>query len=168
MAVRARVRSALDDLSAAQGLLRHRDKDGAPYPVAFHAQQAAEKAIKAQLISRSVDFPPRHDLSLLVGLLPTPLKGATRHTAADLTKYAVEPPEPDSPNACRCPGWPRRSTLLHHQRTRSPSSVRSRLPGCIQTDTPCTLRAELSPGSPSPARPGPFWRHIQHPDVRGW
>lgn len=37
--------------------------------VGFHAQQAAEKMLKAVLASRDVDFPRTHDLRLLVDLL---------------------------------------------------------------------------------------------------
>ena len=35
----------------------------------FHAQQAIEKALKAWLASRSIDYPLTHDLSRLLGLL---------------------------------------------------------------------------------------------------
>ena len=35
----------------------------------FHAQQAIEKALKAWLAIRSIDFPLTHDLSRLLGLL---------------------------------------------------------------------------------------------------
>lgn len=35
----------------------------------FHAQQAAEKAVKAVLVSRSVEFPKTHDLNRLLGLV---------------------------------------------------------------------------------------------------
>lgn len=37
--------------------------------IAFHAQQAVEKAIKAVLASRGVAFPFTHDLKLLLNLL---------------------------------------------------------------------------------------------------
>jgi HEPN domain-containing protein len=57
----------------------------------FDAQQAAEKAIKAVLIARGVDFPLIHDLSRLLTLLeqsgetiPQDIADAT-----DLTKFAV-------------------------------------------------------------------------------
>lgn len=36
----------------------------------FHAQQAAEKSIKAVLVLRKVTFPKTHDLKLLIELLP--------------------------------------------------------------------------------------------------
>ncbi|MBK7764952.1 MAG: HEPN domain-containing protein [Sulfuritalea sp.] len=35
----------------------------------FHAQQAIEKALKAWLAARSIDFPLTHDISRLLGLL---------------------------------------------------------------------------------------------------
>jgi HEPN domain-containing protein len=36
----------------------------------FHAQQAAEKAIKTALVFLQIEFPYRHDLDLLRNLLP--------------------------------------------------------------------------------------------------
>jgi HEPN domain-containing protein len=57
----------------------------------FDAQQAAEKAVKAVLIARGVDFPIIHDLSRLLTLLgqsgetiPPAIADAT-----DLTRFAV-------------------------------------------------------------------------------
>jgi HEPN domain-containing protein len=57
----------------------------------FDAQQAAEKAIKAVLITRGVDFPLVHDLAYLLTLLeqsgetiPPAIADAT-----DLTRFAV-------------------------------------------------------------------------------
>ena len=35
----------------------------------FHAQQAAEKAIKAVLVSRGISVPKTHNIKLLIGLL---------------------------------------------------------------------------------------------------
>lgn len=43
-----------------------RDSDILPNQVAFHAQQAAEKAIKAVLVLRSIAFPKTHDLKELI------------------------------------------------------------------------------------------------------
>lgn len=37
--------------------------------VAFHAQQALEKAIKALLVHRQTDFPKTHDIEELLGVL---------------------------------------------------------------------------------------------------
>lgn len=56
----------------------------------FHAQQAAEKAIKALLLARDVEFPYVHDLVFLLSLLddagtvaPEPVS-----SARELTRYA--------------------------------------------------------------------------------
>lgn len=60
-------------------------------PFAFHAQQAAEKALKAVLLSRGIRFPYVHDLERLLELLeqggiPVP---ADVREAGRLTDYAV-------------------------------------------------------------------------------
>lgn len=59
--------------------------------VGFHAQQAVEKALKALLAARGVDFPFTHDLRVLMDLcdsagFPVP---PTLADAARLTPYAV-------------------------------------------------------------------------------
>jgi HEPN domain-containing protein len=77
------------DLASARTLSAHRDEGPAPFAAAFHAQQAVEKALKALLIWHAIDYPPKHDLGLLAGLLPEGT--ATRElTIAGLTVYAVE------------------------------------------------------------------------------
>ena len=43
--------------------------DAYPEDLCFHAQQAAEKAIKAVMIKRGIDFPYVHDLARLLSLL---------------------------------------------------------------------------------------------------
>ena len=56
----------------------------------FDAQQAAEKAIKAVMIARGVDFPYVHDLAHLLSLLEDegePIPEAVRRAEA-LTQYA--------------------------------------------------------------------------------
>lgn len=77
------------DLASARSLSAHRDEQTAPFAAAFHAQQAVEKAVKALLIWHGIDYPSRHDLGLLVGLLP---EGASikELTIAGLMVYAVE------------------------------------------------------------------------------
>ena len=56
----------------------------------YHAQQAAEKALKAVLVSLDIEFPRTHNirtlLDLLPGEIPTPSKILE---AASLTDYAV-------------------------------------------------------------------------------
>jgi len=57
----------------------------------FHAQQAAEKAIKAVLLSRGADIPRTHDLAFLVDLLtPTVNLPPSLLLLPVLTKYAVQ------------------------------------------------------------------------------
>jgi HEPN domain-containing protein len=55
---------AAGDLHIAQRL--RDDLDALPNLLAFHAQQAAEKAIKAALLHRAIPFPLTHNLQILV------------------------------------------------------------------------------------------------------
>lgn len=60
--------------------------------VCFDAQQAAEKAIKAVLLSRKVDFPKVHDIAELLTLASQQALALPDEVAeaAALTHYAVE------------------------------------------------------------------------------
>jgi HEPN domain-containing protein len=60
--------------------------------VAFHAQQAAEKYLKALLVWNQAEFPKTHDINLLFTLLSNiePGLAAILAEAAILTAYAVE------------------------------------------------------------------------------
>ena len=62
----------------------------------FHAQQAAEKSVKAVLLRSSVAFPPTHNLSVLFALLPeeVPLPQNLAGIVG-LTVYAVSARYPD-------------------------------------------------------------------------
>jgi HEPN domain-containing protein len=64
----------------------------------FHAQQCAEKYLKALLILRNFDFPKTHDLPTLNTLCNQNgiLTGFDLHQLADLTKYAVQARYPGS------------------------------------------------------------------------
>ena len=57
----------------------------------LHAQQAAEKAIKARLIALSIDFPYVHDLARLLSLLDEVGEAVPEAVlrSATLTPYAV-------------------------------------------------------------------------------
>jgi HEPN domain-containing protein len=78
------------------------------YPACFHAQQAAEKYIKAFLTWHEIDFPKTHVVELLLDLLePTsPDMAAALNGASALTDYGVdirypgEQKDPDLPLAC--------------------------------------------------------------------
>ena len=92
--VRDFVRQWLDkagkDLEAAEVLLAGEMKDYES--AAFHAQQAAEKFLKALLVRHQVVFPKSHEIRLLRGLVARVDRAlADEVSAADaLTPYGVE------------------------------------------------------------------------------
>ena len=83
------IASADDDFEATKALLRLRKPLLAG--ACFHAQQCAEKYLKALLILKDVDFPKTHDLPTLntmcneVGIFT----GLDVQQLVDLTEYAV-------------------------------------------------------------------------------
>jgi HEPN domain-containing protein len=62
-----------------------------PEIIAFHAQQAAEKAIKALLIQRQVEFPRTHIIGVLLTLCKDSgyVLGGNLDEAVRLSEYAV-------------------------------------------------------------------------------
>ena len=72
-------------------LARNRAPDVYLEDLCFEAQQAAEKALKAVLIGRGVDFPYVHDLARLLSLLEEEGETipATVRKAGMLTPYAL-------------------------------------------------------------------------------
>jgi len=78
------------DLEAARILLEELEHDYEA--VGFHAQQAAEKYLKALFIRHQVEFPKTHDIRQLLGYLE-PLDQTLCKSlmgASDLTVYGVE------------------------------------------------------------------------------
>ena len=82
-------RFADEDLQMAQLALT---EDGPPNQICFHAQQAAEKALKAVLLFKKIEFPLVHDIEELLELareggvaVPPEID-----EAGSLTPYAVE------------------------------------------------------------------------------
>ena len=72
-------------------LAKNRIPDAYLEDLCFDAQQAAEKAIKAVMIAREIEFPYVHDLGSLLSLLEEigePVPEAIR-TAVSLTTYAT-------------------------------------------------------------------------------
>lgn len=70
--------------------------------VCYHAQQCAEKYLKAYLVARQIEFPYTHDLRLLTDIIEgnTPT-GPFCREAGDLTEYASRvryPYERQDPN----------------------------------------------------------------------
>ena len=67
-----------------------------PRQACWHAQQAAEKALKAVLIFLEIDFPRTHDLNILRNLVPEHWELQTTHPdLASLTGWAVEARYPE-------------------------------------------------------------------------
>ena len=61
------LQKARDDLYVLERLAT--DANVPTWSMGFHAQQAAEKSLKAVLTAKSVDFPRTHNLALLLDLL---------------------------------------------------------------------------------------------------
>ena len=94
---------AQSDLNLAR--LGHGRADILPAQVCFHAQQAAEKALKAVLLAATLGFPLSHDIQELLkianqGGLAVPLEVAE---AVALTPFAVE---------ARYPGYVEEITMV--------------------------------------------------------
>ncbi len=88
------LRRAVDDLEAAKLVLQAADRIG-PWVGTFHAQQAAEKAMKALLVRDQVPFPKTHDLERLHGLLPANAGLPAVTELAALSGFAVDSRYPD-------------------------------------------------------------------------
>ena len=96
------------DLKVCERLLG--EEESLAEAVAFHAQQAAEKALKALLVMRQVEFPKTHDIERLLELASVgdELLAGTLADAGELTPYGVEyrypgeyePVSPETAAAC--------------------------------------------------------------------
>jgi len=93
--VRQWIQKAENDLRNAEHTLKL--KANCPFDtVCFHAQQCAEKYLKALLVSRSIVFRPVHDLGVLVQLIPAEIElGLEMEPLYLLTQYAVETRYPE-------------------------------------------------------------------------
>lgn len=87
--VRQWIEKAENDLIAAEHTLTL--TPNCPFEiVCFHAQQCAEKYLKALLVARSIDFPKTHDLRLLNQLLPADIQlGLELTRLFVLNRYAI-------------------------------------------------------------------------------
>ena len=87
------IRYAVDDARAARILLAH---GASAHLAAGHAQQCAEKAIKAVIVARGQTPKKTHDLSVLLQHLGTALPGMPPDLDVDgLTEYTVGSRYPD-------------------------------------------------------------------------
>ncbi|MDE0469238.1 MAG: HEPN domain-containing protein [Candidatus Poribacteria bacterium] len=88
------LRHAEEDLTTAETFLGHPQIP--PRQVCWHAQQAAEKALKAALIFLQIDFRRTHNLNVLRDLLPESWQLKTAHPdLSDLTRWALETRYPE-------------------------------------------------------------------------
>ncbi|MBI3657217.1 MAG: HEPN domain-containing protein [Acidobacteria bacterium] len=76
------------------GVAEHFVFENSPYlnAIGFHAQQAAEKYLKAFLVHSQIEFPKSHDIDRLLNLVATVDKNLSEplRDAVVLTDYAVE------------------------------------------------------------------------------
>jgi HEPN domain-containing protein len=88
--VRQWVEKAQEDLRTAEHTLIL--EDDCPYgTVCFHAQQCAEKYLKALLTLHEIPFPKIHDLLELLPLVPKVLVLGIQSTdVAEVNRYAIE------------------------------------------------------------------------------
>jgi HEPN domain-containing protein len=78
------------DLLAAEALLGRKNQR-LSNPICYHAQQAAEKYLKALLLHQGVEFPFTHDLRLLLELVsPQIATGVDHASVIGLTRYAIQ------------------------------------------------------------------------------
>jgi HEPN domain-containing protein len=89
MVVRGWIEKAENDLKNAILTLRAGEECPAD-TVGFHAQQCAEKYLKALLTARGIDFPKTHDLGELVArIIPGISVGLSAEDERRLTAYAT-------------------------------------------------------------------------------
>ena len=92
-AVKKKVKEWLRHADEDLRLARHafKLKSSVPYKlIAYHAQQCAEKNIKAYLVFKKIDFPFSHNISALLELLPPSADWMTEiKSAAKLSTYAI-------------------------------------------------------------------------------
>lgn len=77
-----------DDLRVAHVILS--GEIGVEWAACFHAQQAAEKALKGVLVELGIDFPKSHSLDRLVALMPSEIAARFDLDALiEITPWAV-------------------------------------------------------------------------------
>lgn len=82
------LRRARSDLVMARKALAGRDELD-PWVASFHAQQAAEKYVKAALVIEQIRFPRTHELERLRSLLPAAWNLPDPETLAGVSRFAV-------------------------------------------------------------------------------
>ena len=99
------LRRAKSDLVMARKALADRDELD-PWASSFHAQQAAEKYVKAALIIEQIRFPRTHELERLRPLLPAGWALPDQEALVGLSRFAVAGRYPEGPfDAGPDPTW---------------------------------------------------------------
>lgn len=93
--VRKWIIKALEDFKIASHELDREVKEVVTTGVCFHCQQAAEKLIKAYLVSKNIDFAKTHDLEHLLDLCSKQDEEFKKIDVGNLTSYAVHIRYPD-------------------------------------------------------------------------
>ena len=80
-----------ENLQLAVGAMNLPGKEGPPYRlIAYHAQQCAEKYLKAYLVYQRVDFPYTHNISILLELCSDYADWPNKlEDAEELTQYVI-------------------------------------------------------------------------------
>ena len=90
------LRRAKSDLVMARRALADRDELD-PWIASFHAQQAAEKYVKAALVIEQIRYPRTHELERLRPLLPAGWALPDQEALAGLSRFAVAGRYPEGP-----------------------------------------------------------------------
>ena len=95
------LRHADEDLRLAQHAFKI--KSAVPYKlIAYHAQQCAEKSLKAYLVYKHIDFPYTHNISVLLEMLPPEAEWSSDlWNAGVLSPYAVTAGYPGKGNVTK-------------------------------------------------------------------
>lgn len=129
--VRAWVAKAELDFRLTQDML-NRNEEWLAGDICFHAEQCAEKYLKARLVFDDIHFPRIHDINELTKLLPTGVRPrASEHERSMLTIYAVTMRYPGDYDAPTIPEA--RTTVRVARRIRA--KIRRSLPSdCIPAE----------------------------------
>jgi len=97
---------ARTDLALATIVLERDRAEMEGWAAAFHAQQAAEKALKAVLVARGTDPPHVHDLGALLALMPSDFRSSiAAQEVARLTPFATAARYAEGPEMSADPDW---------------------------------------------------------------
>jgi HEPN domain-containing protein len=91
LTIRSWVLKAESDFRNAENTLLMKPEECPFDTVCFHAQQLAEKYLKALLVLEDIDFPKTHDIGEIIELLPPRLKPSVNLSEqVILSDYAIE------------------------------------------------------------------------------